>query len=44
MIEKSLREMRTKRALGKKALEACEEEVDYDEDTEPKRIKIEPLG
>lgn len=44
MIDKSLRAMRTKRAREKKALESCEDEVDYEEDTERKRMKIEPFG
>lgn len=39
MIEKSLREVRLKRAREKKALEASEDEEEEEEDIEPKRMK-----
>ena len=47
MIEKSLREARAKRALEKEKLKSKNEErgrdVGFDEENEPKRIKIGPL-
>lgn len=42
MIEKSLKEMRMKRALEKQVVESSENEED-EEESEPKRIKVEPL-
>jgi hypothetical protein len=45
MIDQSLREVRMKRALEKRAREASEEEIDEgEEDVERKRVKLEPLG
>jgi hypothetical protein len=44
MIGKSLHEVRLKRALEKKALDASEDEMNDEEETEAKRIKIKPLG
>lgn len=41
MIGQSLREVRRKRALAKRALEMNEDELDDEEDVEPKRIKLE---
>ena len=44
MIDESLRELRRKRALAKRAREMSENEVEYEEDAEPKRIKMEQSG
>jgi hypothetical protein len=45
MIDQSLREVRMKRALEKRAREASEDEIDEgEEDFERKRVKLEPLG
>lgn len=44
MIDESLREVKMRRALEKKALDTSDDEVDDKEDSNPKRIKIKPTS